>query len=121
MKSLRRLALPIWLTVLMAIVPAQEAPGAPSVVLQQIPADVRYPPIVASARVRGRIDVRVEVRPDGTVADVTVFPQTDMALRLLSASAADATARASFECRAGSGVATSRAYTTPLCNRDHGW
>ena len=77
---------------------AQETASAPSVVLLQIP--VSYPPIAESARVTGKVEVRVGVRPDGTVAEVTMFPQPGAtAVRLLSGPAVDAAARATFECR----------------------
>lgn len=71
----------------------------PSVVLLQLPEGVTYPPIAASALVRGRVDVRVGVRPDGSVADVTVFPQDNTAWRLLQPTAVDIASRGRFECR----------------------
>jgi hypothetical protein len=79
---------------------AQEAATTPSVVLLQIPAhEVFYSPIAESARVSGKVNVRVGVRPDGRVAEVTVFPQADVTWKLLHGTAVDAAARASFECR----------------------
>ena len=75
---------------------AQEAATVPSVVLLKIP--VVYPPIAESAIVSGKVSVRVGVRPDGSVAEATTFPQTSGPPLLLRA-AVDAAARASFECR----------------------
>ena len=96
----RRLVLAACVTALAANASAQEAASAPSVVLLQIPAhDMHYPPIAESARVTGRVDVRVGVRPNGTVAEVTVFPQADAPWNLLHGMAVDAASRASFECR----------------------
>jgi TonB family protein len=99
MKYLRRLALATCFIAVATNVSARQAPSAPSVVLLQIPEGVLYPPIAASARVTGTIDVRVGVRPDGTVADVTIFPQANLAWKLLQGSAVDAASRARFECR----------------------
>jgi hypothetical protein len=89
---------------------AQETASAPSVVLLQIP--VSYPPIAESARVRGRVEVRVGVRPDGSVAEVTMFPQAEAtAIRLLYGPAVDAAARATFECRGCTQPVTSHMVT----------
>ena len=101
MKSLRHcLVLATCVTALATNTSAQEAASAPSVVLLQIPAqDLYYPAIAESARVSGKVDVRVEVRPDGSVAAVTVFPQAGFPWKLLHGIAVDAASRASFECR----------------------
>ena len=72
------------------------------VVLLQIPArEVIYPPIAVFANVSGTINVRVGVRPDGSVAEVTVFPQAGMAWHgsCCTGTAAETAAHASFECR----------------------
>jgi TonB family protein len=83
-----------------AMTTSAQEPATTSVVLVQIAArDARYPPIAESARVIGKVTVRVAVRPDGSVAEVTVFPQADGSWNLLHAAAADAAARATFECR----------------------
>ena len=77
---------------------AQDATTDPSVVLLKIPAYEVYPPIAESAMVTGKVNVRVGVRPDGSVAEVTIFPQAN-GPRLLLGAAVEAAARASFECR----------------------
>ena len=95
----RLLMLAVYVTTVTATLPAQEPPTTTSVVLRQIPApEVRYPPIAESARVSGQVNVQVGVRPDGSVAEVTVFPQTDLSWRLLQGTAVDAASRATFEC-----------------------
>jgi len=101
MSSLRRrLVLAICIMTFATNASAQEAAGAPAVVLMQIPASVRYPPIAESALVSGKVDVRVAVRPDGSVAEVTVFPRADAKWPLLFyGTVVDAAARASFDCR----------------------
>jgi hypothetical protein len=59
-----------------------------------------YPSIAASAMVSGKVDVRVGVRPDGKVAEITVFPQVDGPLKALFYWAVvDAALHATFECR----------------------
>jgi TonB family protein len=72
---------------------SQQATSVPAVVLSRI--HVSYPPIAESARVSGKVNVRVRVRPDGTVAESTLLE----GLPLLSNAAVDAASRASFECR----------------------
>jgi len=99
MNSRRRLVLATCVIALAAIAYAQEPSGSPAVVLTGVPANLHYPPIAAAARVTGKVDVRVGVRPDGSVAEATVFPRADTPWRLLYATAADAAARASFQCR----------------------
>lgn len=101
MTSLRRfLVLATCMSALATNAFAQSAASAPSVVLLKIgQPEMFYPPIAESALVSGRVDVRVEVRPDGSVAAVTVFPQADLAWKMLHVMALDAASRASFECR----------------------
>lgn len=78
---------------------AQDAATGPSVVLVQIrTSGLGYPVIAQSARVSGKIDVRVGVRPDGSVAEVTTFPPARW-WDLLQGTATSAAAHASFECR----------------------
>jgi TonB family protein len=96
----RWLLLAVCVTAVATSTSAQLVTADPSVVLVQLPAQgVYYPPLAASARVTGKVDVRVGVRPDGSVAEVSVFPQTDGTWRLLQGMAVDVAARASFECR----------------------
>jgi hypothetical protein len=79
---------------------AQQPRTTTSVVLRQIsPPDVRYPPIAESALVRGQINVQVGVRPDGSVAEVMVFPRADLSWKLLQGTAVDAASRATFSCQ----------------------
>jgi len=78
---------------------AQNTVTNPSVVLVQIRAsELVYPAIAQSARVSGTIDVRVGVRPDGSVAEVTTFPLARW-WQMLQEVATVAAAHASFECR----------------------
>lgn len=99
MKSLSlRLLLATCVTALATGASGQDA-ATGSAVLRDIPR-IYYPPIAASARISGKVDVRVLVRPDGTVAEVTFFPQPEARWKqLFYATVADAAARASFECR----------------------
>ena len=96
----RWLLLAACVTAVAASASTQEAAKGPQVVLLQIPAEkVVFPPIAASAMLSGTINVRVAVRPDGSVAEVTVFPQAGMAWDLLHGAAAEAAVHASFDCR----------------------
>jgi outer membrane biosynthesis protein TonB len=81
MKSLRqRLVLAVCMTAVAMDASAQDAATAPSVVLLQFRApEASYPPLAQSARVTGTVNARVGVRPDGSVAEVTFFPQSDLA------------------------------------------
>ena len=77
---------------LLATMSAQQA-TSPAVVLLRI--EPFYPPIAASARVRGTVTVRVGVRPDGSIAETTLLD----GVSLLNDGALTAASRASFECR----------------------
>ena len=65
----------------------------PVVALSRI--EVVYPPIAESARVVGTVNVRVGVRPDGTVSETTLLRDVP----LLSEAAVKAASGATFECR----------------------
>jgi TonB family protein len=79
-------------TTVLATAGAQQATN-PTVVLSRI--EGTYPPIARSARVRGTVNVRVGVRPDGTVSETTVLRDVP----LLSEAAVKAASGAMFECR----------------------
>lgn len=106
----RCLVLAVCMTALVVDASAQNAAGGPSVVLTQI--EVYYPIIAMQARVSGQLDVRVGVRPDGSVADVTVFPQADARWKeLFYVTVVNATARATFACRGCTQPSTSHMLT----------
>ena len=95
----RLLMMAAFVTAVGTATPAQQPPTTTSVVLRQVPApDVSYPPIAESALVRGQLNVQVGVRPDGSVAEVTVFPRADLSWKLLQATTVNAASRATFEC-----------------------
>ena len=80
-------------TVVLGATPAQQATNLPAVALSRI--EVVYPPIAVSAWVSGTVNVRVGVRPDGSVAETTLLRD----VRLLSDAAVKAASGATFECR----------------------
>ncbi len=76
----------------------QQTSGTASVVLSQF--HVFYPPVAEAARVQGKVDVRVSVRADGTVAEITAAEAESRGVEALLRSAAVAAASAAhFECR----------------------
>ena len=78
---------------ILATIPNQNAAKrSPAVVLSQI--QIEYPPIALSALVGGRVSVRVDVRPDGTVANIALV----QGIPLLSDPAMNAASRATFDC-----------------------
>jgi TonB family protein len=79
-------------TVLVAITYTQQTTPSPAVVLSQVEAS--YPAIAESARVSGTVNVRVGVRPDGSVSETTLLQD----LPLLSAAAVKAASSAKFTC-----------------------
>ena len=79
-------------TLVVAITSAPQATN-PTVALSRI--EVTYPPIAESARVRGTVNVRVGVRPDGTVSETTLLRDVP----LLSEAAVKAASGATFDCR----------------------
>jgi TonB family protein len=79
-------------TLMVAITSAQQATN-PAVALSRI--EGTYPPIAKSARVGGTVNVRVGVRPDGTVSETTLLRDVP----LLSGAAVKAASGATFECR----------------------
>jgi TonB family protein len=79
-------------TLMVAITSAQQATN-PTVALSRI--EVTYPVIAQYARVSGTVNVRVGVRPDGTVSETTLLRDVP----LLSEAAVKAVSGATFECR----------------------
>src|SRR3954447_4169535 len=79
-------------SLLVAITSAQQATN-PAVALSRI--EGTYPPIAQSARVSGTVNVRVGVRPDGTVSETTLLRDVP----LLREAALNAASGATFECR----------------------
>ena len=95
---------------LAATAAGQQASGAASVVLSQI--HVFYPPIAESARVQGKVDVRVSVRPDGTVAELAAGEAENRSVEgLLRSAAVAAASGARFECRGCTQPATPHTIT----------
>ena len=84
---------------------AQEATVVPAVVLSRIQID--YPSIAQAALVRGKVTVRVGVRPDGSVAETRLVE----GVQLLSDVAVDAASHATFECRGCTEPATPHTIT----------
>lgn len=80
-------------TVMLATTSAPQTTSHPVVALSRI--EVVYPPIAESARVRGTVNVRVGVRPDGRVSDTTLLQDVP----LLSDAAVKAASGATFDCR----------------------
>jgi TonB family protein len=78
----------------------QQATTLPVVVLSRI--QVSYPAIAESARVTGKVEVRVGVRPDGSVAETTVLD----GLPLLNDAVVNAASGATFECRLCTALST---------------
>src|SRR5579862_1594571 len=73
--------------------PPQQTATHPVVVLSRIA--IYYPAIAESARVRGTVNVRVGVRPDGSVSEATLLD----GVPLLNDAAVKAASAAAFECR----------------------
>jgi TonB family protein len=82
-----------YMTVALATASAQQTPARPVVTLSRI--EVAYPPIAESARVSGTVNVRVGVRPDGSVSETTLLQDVP----LLSDAAVKAASGATFDCR----------------------
>jgi TonB family protein len=78
--------------------PAQSAssadPAQGAVVLVRLSPPI-YPPIAASARVSGDVEVNIRVRPDGSVESATIVSGPP----LLQQAASDAARQSAFECR----------------------
>ena len=94
-----------YVTVALATTSAQQTTTHPVVALSRI--EVVYPPIAESARVRGTVNVRVGVRPDGSVSETTLLQDVP----LLSDAAVKAASGATFQCRQCTDPATRHTIT----------
>lgn len=95
---------------LTATAAGQQASGTASVVLSDI--HVFYPPIAEAARVQGKVDVRVSVRPDGSVGELAASEgESRIEEGLLRPAAVAAASGARFECRGCTQPATPHTIT----------
>ena len=82
---------------------AQSVPGSAAPTATIVPVHLpqaTYPPIAQSARVQGDVEVTVNVRPDGSVAEAAL---TATSWPLLGPAALAAAKNATFECRGCAG------------------